>query len=169
MARPRTNTTGFEDHFADACSHIVSGTISVFLLILVTVFPLILHDSYVDVLQTKYQCYYVTIIGMLAVLSALALVMLILDHGRYRGEHTARLFAKLRPKHWKATFCAADFAVIAFWLILLISTLQSEYLYESFWGNEGRYSGFFLMTLYVISYFVISRFWKAHRWVLDAF
>ena len=169
MAKIKDKTTEYRNDFADTCSNIISGTISVFLLLLVTVFPLIMHDSYVDILQTKYQCYHVIIIGMLMVVLVLAIIMLIIDQMEYHGKHATRLFAKLHPGNWKATFCVADFAVIAFWLTLLVSTLQSEYLYESFWGNEGRYSGLFLLTLYVVSYFVISRFWKVKGWVLEAF
>ena len=60
-------------------------------------------------------------------------------------------------------------AVFLFWVIALISTLQSDYLYESFWGNEGRYSGLFLLTIYVVVYFVVSRFWKVQGWILQLF
>ena len=169
MAKIKVKTTKDRADFADTCADIMSGTISVFLLMLVTVFPLILHDSYVDVLQTKYQCYYMIILGMLAVVLVLAIIMLLIDLMEHQGKHAFRLFAKLHPGNWQATFCVADFAVIAFWLTLLVSTLQSEYLYESFWGNEGRYSGLFLLTLYVVSYFVISRFWQVKGWVLEVF
>ena len=169
MAKRKTKTTEYKDDFAETCSDIISGTISVFLLLLVTVFPLIMHDSYFDILETKYQCYYIIILGMLIVVFVLAAIMLMIDQMEHQGKHTVRLFAKLHPRNWKTTFCMADIAVITFWLILVVSTLQSEYLYESLWGNEGRYSGLFLLTLYVVSYFIISRFWKVKGWILEAF
>lgn len=169
MSKIKAEATKHQDTFADTCTNIISGTISIFLLMLVTVFPLILHHNYIDILLTKYQCYYMMIIGMLAVLLVLAMIMLIVDQIEHHGKHVRGLFTKLHPRNWKSTFCAADFAVLAFWLTLLVSTLQSEYLYESFWGNEGRYSGLFLLTLYVAAYFVISRFWKFRGWVLEVF
>lgn len=169
MAKLRTEAKKQEDNFSELCGNVISGTISIFLLILVTVFPLILHNSYVDVLKTKYQCYYITILGMLAVILVLVVIMLFVDWKEYHGRHTIRLFARLHPDNWKSIFCLADVAVIAFWLTLLVSTFRSKYFYESFWGNEGRYSGLFLMTLYVIAYFVISRFWKVRGWILEAF
>lgn len=169
MAKTKTKTAASQGAFADTCANIISGAISVFLLILVTVFPLIWHESYVDILKTKYQCYYMTIIGMLVTLSVLAVTMLIIDLIEYHGKHAVSLFIKLRPRNWITTFSAADFAVMAFWLASLISTLQSDYLYESFWGNEGRYSGLFLLTLYVVSYFIISHFWKIKPWILELF
>lgn len=169
MAKIKVNTTEHRDNFTDTCANIISGVISMFLLLLVMVFPLILHNNYSDVLVTKYQCYYVITIGMLAVLLVLAVIMLLIDKKEHRGEHVDRLFAKLHPGNWKNIFCVADLAVIVFWLTALVSTLQSEYFYESFWGNEGRYTGLFLLTLYVVSYFVISRFWQMKRWILDIF
>lgn len=87
----------------------------------------------------------------------------------FQGEHVKKLFASLKPANWKQTFRFADTAVLIFWLASAISTLQSEYLYESFWGNEGRYSGLFLMTLYVVMYFVVSRFWRGNKLVMQAF
>lgn len=157
------------DEFAATCSKIISGTISVFLLILVTVFPLIYHNSYFDILETKYQCYYLTIIGMLVVSLVLAIVMMLVDAKEFKGSHTKALLDRLKPASWKSTFCVTDAAVVVFWLMSLISTLQSEYLFESFWGNEGRYTGLFLTTLYVASYFLISRCWKLKGWVLELF
>lgn len=169
MAKIRMEENKQEDHFSKLCGNIISGTISIFLLILVTVFPLILHNSYVDVLKTKYQCYYITILGMLAIILVLVVIMFFVDWKEYHGKHMLRLCTRLHPGNWKSTFCLADIAVIAFWLTLLVSTFQSKYFYESFWGNEGRYSGFFLMTLYVVSYFVISRFWTVQGRILEFF
>lgn len=158
-----------QEGFAGTCSSIISGVISFFLLVLVTVFPLIYDNSYFNILETKYKCYYLSIIGMLVILLVLSIVILIIDIIEFKGMHAKELFAKLAPRNWRTTFCVADVAVLVFWLVALISTLQSDYLFESFWGNEGRFSGLFLLTLYVCAYFVVSRFWNVKGWVLEAF
>ena len=157
------------DGFAETCSSITSGVISFFIFLIVTVFPLIYHDSYFDILETKYKCYYLCIIGMLTVCVVLAIVMSFIDVREHQGEHVKALLGSLAPKNWKDTFCVADAAVLVYWLAALISTFQSEYFYEAFWGNEGRYTGLFLMTLYVVSYFLISRCWKVKGWLLEVF
>lgn len=167
MANKRTISR--QDSFAETCSSIISGVISFFLLALVTVFPLIYDKAYFNILETKYKCYYIIVIGMLVVLLVLALIMLVVDINEFKGEHVAKLLAALKPQNWKQTFCVADAGVLVFWLMCGISTLQSKYLYESFWGNEGRYSGLFLITLYVAFYFVVSRFWKVKGWILELF
>ncbi len=161
-------TSVVKDGFAETALSIVSGTISVFMLLLAVVFPLIYHNSYIDILETKYQCYYLIVVVLLAVLLVIGLVLLFVDWKEFQGEHAAALISRLKPSNWKETFCAADVAVLLFWVFALISTLQSDYRYESFWGNEGRYSGLFLLTLYIAAYFVISRFWRVPGWILQA-
>ncbi|MGL5435127.1 MAG: O-antigen ligase family protein [Lachnospiraceae bacterium] len=158
-----------QDVFAETCASIISGAISFFVLLLVLVFPLIYHQSYVDILETKYKCYWGIVVGMLTVCLVLALIMLVIDMMEHKGDHVKKFFMSLHPANWKHTFCMADAAVLVFLLILVISTLQSDYLYESFWGNEGRYTGLFLLSLYVGAYFVISRFWNLKGWLLETF
>ncbi len=164
----KTVTKG-DGSFASTCSSVISGVITVYLLIVLTVLPLIYDNSYFNILETKYKCFYMSTLFMLAVLLVSGLVMLGIDRKEFQGEHAKELFAKLKPQNWRKTFSAADMVVIAFWVFSLISTLQSEYVYESFWGNEGRYSGLFLITLYVAAYLVISHFWKPNGWVMQAF
>mgnify|MGYP000844360896 FL=1 len=161
-----TNRT---DSFAETCAAIISGVISVFLVFAVIAVPLIYDKSYFNILETKYKCFYMSVLVMLTVFLVLSIVMLVIDWKEFQGEHVKKLFASLKPANWKQTFRFADTAVLIFWLASAISTLQSEYLYESFWGNEGRYSGLFLMTLYVVMYFVVSRFWRGNKLVMQAF
>lgn len=47
-----------KDDFAETCGSVASGIISIALFVLLFIFPLILHNSYFDILETKYQCYY---------------------------------------------------------------------------------------------------------------
>lgn len=156
-----------KDSFSATCSSVTNGIISFFLLILVSVFPLIFHNSYFDILETKYMCFYLTVLIMLGILLIVGLIMLFIDLKETQGSHTKALFQKLKPSNWKSTFSIADIAVLIFWLASVISTLQSEYLYESFWGNEGRYSGLFLISLYVVLYFVVSHFWQMKSWMFQ--
>lgn len=123
------------EHFSKTCSSIISGVISFFLLILATVFPLVYDNSYINILPTKYKCYYLSIIGMMIILLALSSAMLTVDIIEFKGAHTRALFATLSPQKWKTAFHVADAAVFVFWLTALVSTLQSDYRFESFWGN----------------------------------
>lgn len=125
-----------------------SGILDIYICLMMLVFPLIFHDSYYDIIQIKYQFYYVITIMMLVLIGVL----------RVRSR-----------KHSSIAFTVTDKAVIVFWLCCAISTMQSEYLYESFWGNEGRYNGLFLMSLYAGMYFSVTRFCTMKRWYAELF
>lgn len=165
----KTENRRVEDSFVTTCSSIISGTITFFLFMLVTIFPLIYHRGYADILETKYWTYCVIAIGMAVVVGILALIMLLIDKKENSGIYSGELFSALKPRNWKKTFSLADAGVIVFWVFAGISTLQSEWLYEAFWGNEGRYSGFFLITIYVVFYFIVSRYWNVKNWILETF
>lgn len=165
----KLKTGKYQDPFTETCSNIISGVITFFLFLIVTVFPLIYDNSYFNILETKYQCYYLCILGMLGISLVLALVMLLVDIKEYQGAHARDLFAGIHFRNWKKTFTIPDGAVILFWIVCLISTFQSDYFYESFWGNEGRFTGLFLLTLYTASFLLISRCWKVNGWILELF
>lgn len=151
------------------CVRLMDRVMDICIFILMFVFPLIFNDAYYDIPEVKYQCYYLSIIVSLVIILILAVVMLVSDRMKNNGERTKQLLDGLRPSNWKKTFRAADFAVLAFWISVLISTLQSDYFYESVWGNEGRYSGLFLITVYVAAYFLVSRLWNFKPWAMQVF
>ena len=75
-----------KDPFADSCASIISGVISVFLLVLVVGLPLYLHNSYFDILEAKYKWYYGSFLAMLAIVLVLSLVMLGIDFKEFGGD-----------------------------------------------------------------------------------
>lgn len=62
-----------------------------------------------------------------------------------------------------------DWALLAFLTVAALSTAFSNYAFESFWGNKGRDSGLFLLTLYGTAYFLVTRLGKFKNWYLDVF
>lgn len=103
--------------------------IHLFLFIMLLFFPLYYHNKYADLIQAKYSFFYMASLTMLV---AVALIWL------YRFRTTRDKSTK-PIKAWKSY----DYSLMIFWGIALVSTLQSDYRYEAFWGNEGRYTGFF--------------------------
>lgn len=156
--------------FMETCSAITSGTINVALVFLFTVFPLIYDNSYINILETKYHYYCIFAIGMLGTLLALGIIMACIDLMEFRGIHTQHFLADFFFRHRSKTASfTADVAVFVFWLSAAISTLLSAYPKEAFWGNKGRYSGLFLLNLYVMCYFAVSRLWRPKKWYVDLF
>lgn len=111
--------------------------------------PLAFHHAYADIGITKYYVY----CGATAILAPALVLKLIKDHS------ILSFFKSLTT---------AEKALLVYWAVSGLSTLFSPYRFEAFWGNEGRLCGLFLMSLYVISYFVITRCYKPHSVYLKA-
>jgi hypothetical protein len=84
----------------------------------------------------------------------------------WRGACAALFSARFdRSEFEQQPFVYKALAVI--WGLALMSTVLSDYVYESFWGNKGRFSGFFLMTLYVLGTIVSRKYGRMRKWYLD--
>lgn len=121
--------------------------------------PLVVRDRYFDILVFKYYYYCACTITMIAILLVYALTA-----GRTNTEIYLKEF---RIKKFLKKLTIMDYAAIIFLLIAVTSTVTSDYLFEAFWGNEGRFTGLFLIIWYVISYFYVSRIWKFKSWYID--
>ncbi len=71
-----------------------------------------------------------------------------------------RLRKQMVPTDWFAAL---------FLIVVILSTLCSEWKYEAFWGNMGRHQGCFLLMWYMAAYALISRFYCPKQWHMDLF
>lgn len=132
----------------------------IFTLAVLCLCPVVYHRYYFDILETKYQFYCALAIGA-------AVIMFI--YGIISGRLKA-FFSDLRWRERIRGLSVTDWAMLAFWLCNVISWLLcSEWRWEAFWGTSGRYNGVFLMTIYLVIYFLMTRFFRMRRWYLDAF
>lgn len=153
---------------AEVAGNVYSGIIAVFVCIVLGIFPLYYHDYYFDILTSKYKFYWILVVTLLAVCLLVGLVFCFVDMMEYGGVNTKSFFEKFRPENLKKQPMAYK-ALAAFWLFCVISTIQSDYVYESFWGNEGRFSGLFLLTLYTLGTVLVAKLGRMKRWYLDLF
>lgn len=137
----------------------LTTVVGIYVFLIITGLPLVFRDKYFDILVVKYYFYCICTVTMLIfVLGYFAIV------GRKKAFLT---FSDLTLKNVLRRIKVSDYAVLIYLLVSIISTISSDFLYESFWGNEGRYTGLFLISLYVASYFCVSRFWIFKRWYFD--
>lgn len=122
--------------------------------IIISILPLVFHDYYFDILDTKYYFYCSTVICMAAVMLLLTLIVLWLNKG------TIVITPKLRKSDW---------AMISFLFSVVLSCVLSDYRFEAFWGTEGRFMGTFLYLILGISFFTLGHCLKFKRWYLEAF
>lgn len=131
-----------------------------FALVVLCAFPLIVTNAYFNILETKYLFY-----------SGSAIVMIVLM--TIYGIASGKLYDFINEFKWKEVFgkwSVVDWAFVAFWLANVLSwVFCTDWRWEAFWGTSGRYNGVFLVTIYLIVYFMVTRFFVFKRWYLDAF
>lgn len=144
---------------------------TVFAVLLLTIYPLYYHNYYFDILVTKYKAFYLSTILVSVILLLLLLAGAVMKKfdGTGSSDKAGAVGKTGAYDSWFAKMDTADIAAIAFWVIALISTIQSDFKYESFWGNEGRLNGLFLTTLYMMTYFIISRGVRYGKWLIELF
>jgi len=136
--------------------------ISVFVIGVLCVHPFLVDDAYFNILQTKYLGF----CGMV-----LILLVLLASYGLYSGILIKGCKSFEIGKIVKG-LSIADWGMIIFWFANVMSWVlvrDDSWRYEAFWGTSGRYCGVFLITLYMVVYFCITRLYEFKAWYLDAF
>lgn len=153
---------------AEVAGNVFAGIMAVFTFVVLVVFPLYYHNYYYDILKAKYKFYWITVVAMAVICLIVALVFMFVDRMEYDGVNTKRFFSHFRLESLKKQPVAYKFLIL-FLILAAVSTLLSDYKFESFWGNEGRFSGLFLISLYVLGVFMIGKLAKIKKWYLDLF
>lgn len=144
---------------ADKKMNFLSMLLGIYVIFIGVGLPLVVRHGYFDILLFKYYYYCFCTILMMVLLVGYSLTVGAKRTVLYLKTFTLKSFLK-RLK-------VMDYFVLIYLCIAIVSTCTSDYLYESFWGNEGRFTGLFLITQYVAAYFCISRFWKYKNWYID--
>lgn len=139
--------------------NIFDRIMSIYALVILCVFPVVYDNFYFNILETKYRFYCI---------AAIAVMVIMAVYGLYTNK-MIDYFKGFRCKKWLKTFRIVDWAVLVFWFANVVSWLLCEWRWEAFWGTSGRYNGVFLMTIYLVVYFLTTRFFMLKRVHLDAF
>lgn len=124
--------------------------------------PIVYQDYYFNILEAKYYYYCGCVITMLVAMLVYGITKMIREKG-WRQLHIPNLANIKTPD----IFSVPDLMLIIFWIVAAISTVLSPFKFESFWGNEGRYGGLFLITLYTAVYFFIVKCFRVRSWYVD--
>lgn len=130
----------------------------IYVCVILSIFPLVYHDYYFDMLIFKYKFYYMVTLFYIGFIIINNIVGAILN--KNNGFSFKELLKGLS---------LPELSILIFMIIAIISTLQSDYFYESFWGNEGRYTGCFTLILYGTSILFIMRYLYYKNWILYLF
>jgi len=130
----------------------------IYICIVLSIYPLVYHNYYFDMLIFKYQFYYSVTLLYIGIIIISNFIYIFLNKSN-----------RLSYRFILKKLTIPELSIIFFMLIALISTFQSDFFYESFWGNEGRYTGLFTLTLYGISILFIIRYLNFKNWILYLF
>ncbi|WP_097003392.1 O-antigen ligase family protein [Lacrimispora amygdalina] len=130
----------------------------IYVCIILGVFPLVFHDYYFDMLTFKYQFYY----SITSIYLCFIIVNNIAD--AFMNKRMKFTYHNIFKK-----LTMPELSILFFLIIAILSTIQSDFFYESFWGNEGRYTGLFTLILYAIGTLFIIRYLHFKNWILYLF
>ena len=125
-----------------------------FILVLFAVHPLVISPrTYYDITSTKLYFYVGTVSLTLAVFIILLLAPKASSLNCLSEKKT--FFFCLRTYEW---------FLLAYWIVLIVSSILAEYPKYAFLGSTKRNEGLLMMTAYLFSVVFVGRFYRVKEW-----
>lgn len=157
--------SGNAQHF----SRITSTLMTIYVLFYLCVFPLATRDKYFDILQFRFQLYWIPTLVYGILFLVLGLLYLLSDKRSNGGTLTAKLKENLKWSVLKTKLTKTDICFIALIFIMTLSVLFADYQYEALWGSRGRFNGLVLWLMFFVAYWLVTRFYHFRKWHLYAY
>ena len=150
-------------------SRIASILMTIYVLFYLCVFPLATHEKYFDILDFRFNLYWIPTLIYGIIFLVLAICYLISDKHSNGGALTAKLKEKLKRNVLKTKLTKTDICFIALIFIMILSVVFADYQYEAIWGSLGRFNGLVLWLMFFIAYWLVTRFYHFKKWHLYAY
>ena len=138
-----------------------NSLVNYYLLLMFSVFEMYLTYQYANARKDKFHAF--------IVLTTALLISVVVVSLEYFLESKAHKNNKISEEKSVFSLSVTDYAFCIFIIFSCITTLISDYRYDSFMGSAGRDNGTFIHLLYFLMYFVVSRFYIYKDYVLCAF
>lgn len=140
----------------------------IWVILTLTLFPLIMTDYYFNILQTKVITYHVITTVWFVVLLGWGITSGAMAAALKRWKEEKKL---LGTGAWlKKHFLLPDWCMLVFTVVSVISTLlASPYIEQAVTGVEGRYNGLLMTLTYAGAYFCMRRFYRFRKRDVTAF
>lgn len=139
------------------CEEAVSLLLMAYLIIIFFFYPFYMQNGYVQIGDAKFSFYMDITIGAFALILPLIGLCMMLR------------FKKTRSFTRHKTFSFTDCAFLLYGMAVVLSYFFSQFKQKAVWGEEGWYMGLLTQLLFILSYFIISRFWEFEEKILLAF
>lgn len=141
-----------------------NAVLNYYLTLMFTVFPLFATDRFFNIRHDKYY-FFLALTGIVLI----AEVMMILNVN-FSAENQTSPQNEASTKVWYKNISITDWAMIAFLVSCIISTILSHHsLDDNLFGTAGRNNGLMLIVFYVGIYFIITRCFYYMDYVFLAF
>ncbi len=150
-------------------SRITSTLMTIYVLFYLCIFPLATHDKYFDILQFRFQLYWIPTLIYGILFLVLGILYLLSDKRRNGGALTEKLTENLKWSVLKTKLTKTDICFFALILIMTLSMIFADYQYEALWGSRGRFNGLVLWLMFFIAYWLVTRFYHFKKWHLYAY
>lgn len=159
-------------------------TISIYMMLILVVLPFYFEEGYAHIGTDKAIFFRGTILRFAWVVLPLLAVTLIrkVVEACQTVKTQKTMETRLNVEAWKAvevrqawekikTYCrqncsVTDYFAAAYGICVVLSYCFSRYKEEALWGTSGWYMGLIPQLTVVMTYFLISRCWKGHKWIL---
>ncbi len=166
----KNTLTGTEStHINQRFGNITSTLMTIYVLFYLCVFPLATRDKYFDILQFRFQLYWIPTLIYGSLFLVLGIFYLLSDERRNGGALTTKLKENLQWSVLKTKLTKTDICFIALIFIMTLSVLFADYQYEALWGSRGRFNGLVLWLMFFIAYWLVTRFYHFKKWHLYAY
>jgi len=143
--------------------------ISIYMLLILVVLPFYFEEGYAHIGTDKAMFFRGIILRFSWVVLPFLAVTLIRKVyqclQKYRGWNKGMQWCKFK-EYCRQEISLTDFFAAAYGLCVVLSYCFSHYKEEALWGTSGWYMGLIPQLTVVLAYFLISRCWKGHKWIL---
>lgn len=136
-----------------------NALVNYYLVLMFTVFPLFFTQQFSNIRHDKLNAF-LLFTGVLVLAETLILLFTVLENRR---------LGIVPERRWFESLSFTDYAFFALILSNTLTTVFSEYPFDSFTGLQGRNNGLMLTLLYLFMYLAVSRNYVRKEYVFAAF
>ena len=145
---------------------VLDGLVIIYMLLILVVMPFYFTDGYSRIGTNKYEFFYEVSSKMSWLVLPMVTIYIVFCLLLYLREEKK----PIEKNGLLKTLSLTDWCALGYGLVTMVSYLCSEYReatpYGDAWkGSNGWYMGLFSQLTFVAIYFLVSRFWKKHKWM----
>ena len=145
------------------CEEVVALLMMAYLFIIFCIYPFYMKNGYVEIGKEKYEFFKAITIGAFCLIVPLALIC-VAFHLRNNIKNRKNVgFLRL------GGMSCTDWTVLAYGISAVFSYIASQFKDMALWGEKGWNMGLVTQLIFVLSYFLVSRFWEFEEKLLLAF